>query len=207
MLKQTMIVFMVFLVFVFIGAAIFFVTKDVEWFYPFEDPQVLVTDWKESWPTVTGEKKDFSIRMPTFAQHSVDNVAVPQNPGQTIRHDLYTAFGYDSTRFIMGVVYLPDDLDVSDPKSIMDADMNHLLEGDNNLLKDYQTIDHAGYPGIAFTMHRGDTLISARFVLVGHTLYQLMVQAINGNELPQEQVEFFMDSFRVGSEVEIPTNE
>lgn len=187
MLKQVLLVFLVFLVFVMMGVAIFVITMNVEWFYPFEDVHHLKSDERQAWPVTEAKGKRFRVQMPTLAQHTEDLL-------QGVRYELYTSFPARGQRYVVVVVHLPEDLNVADPLSIMEAEMNNLLDGyPPDALNDYQTLTVEGHPGLSFRI--GDE-VACRFIVVGRTMYQLMMKVESG-KVPEEDYLFFLRSFEL----------
>ncbi len=134
-------------------------------------PMVDINQWKE----FRSDLGNFNVLLPVLPQHASQMVSLPNSPNK-LKYDLFLAQEKDGTNFMINVISYPDDMDLSNPQSLLENVMNEMVAGDsNNQLKYSEKGKFQHSPSLEFAIENPQFLIQSRAFLVEKMLYVLTV--------------------------------
>jgi hypothetical protein len=148
------------------------------------------------WQPYSYKENNFSVSLPSAPQHTHQELSLP-NSQLKIPYDIYVSDPTDKTSYLVGVAQYPTEVNVSVPENNLKAAVNGTLgstPGGKLISSEMTTVTN--FPAIDFSIEGVNYHMKGRYILVGHTLYQLML-AYDKNINVDKDYSTFVDSFKI----------
>jgi len=151
---------------------------------------------KSQWQTYSYAGNGFSISLPASPEATHQELALP-NSQLKIPYDIYVSDPTDKVSYLVGVAKYPPEINVTVPENNLKAAVNGTLGSTpGGKLISSDATHYLNYPAIDFSIEGGNYNMRGRYILVGHTLYQLMV-AFDKSTAVDPDYSTFIDSFKL----------
>lgn len=160
------------------------------------DQKSSMTDKNVKWQTYTFSDNNFSISLPVKAEEQHQQLDLP-NSQTKIPYDTYVSEPNQNVSYLVGVAKYPKEVNVSSPQNNLQAAVNGTVSATPGAkLISSQMTDLGGNKAVDFVIQGQDFNMKGRYILVGSTLYQLMV-AYENNQNIDDDYNTFIKSFKI----------
>jgi hypothetical protein len=133
-----------------------------------------VTDpWPTTYLWTEFDGPGFKTILPIYPNHTTQKIQTP-NPQVTVQVDSYESDQEDGNKYIVSVAAYSPKVDVGLPSVMLENELNNLLVAANSKLLSEQKSTYNAYPALDFSMHSENSYAKGRYVLVDHTLYEIL---------------------------------
>lgn len=143
-----------------------------------------ITDYfsnNSTWKEFVSPVGHFGAEFPTYPKHETQNLKVP-NSQLTLKYDTYSSELSDGTAFIIGTTTYSSEIDTSNPEVNLEGALNGVLaSNDANKLVSSNLTYFGSHKAIDFLILNGTIYMKGKIILVGQTLYELLVAYENKN--------------------------
>lgn len=159
-------------------------------------PSVSQNGAQAKWQTFSYQEKGFSVALPSDPEHTHQDLALP-NSQLKIPYDIYVSDPSDKVSYLVGVAVYPSEVNVSIPENNLKAAVNGTLGSTpGGKLISSENTTFINYPAVDFYIEGVNYHMKGKYVLVGHTLYQLMVAYDKSADVSTD-FKTFIGSFRL----------
>lgn len=148
----------------------------------------------DNWHEFVSAIGKFKVMLPADPQHATQSLPVP-NANYHLQYDMYAVDDENGDTFMISLVTYPDDVNMSNPQSILENLMNEMLKANpKNQLQSMQFTQFDGYDTLDFKLGSPDIEVTSRAFVVDQTLF-LLTMIGKKDRFHQRRFDYFVHSF------------
>ncbi len=149
-----------------------------------------------AWKEFNSPIGQFRAEFPTYPNHETESIEVP-NTQLTLKYDSYTSEEVNGTIYIIGFTTYGFEIDTSNPENNLEDALNGMLiSTQGNKLVSSNLTYFDGYRALDFLVQNNTIFLKGRGIMVGQTLYQLMV-GYESKNYSENNYNKFINSFTI----------